>query len=130
MKRKGDADGVANVNERNADEDEGKGEATWQMPIAVLDLWDLFLVEHHSCGPRMDTVLHFFAVDSNDTRFMVSIGYAVANKGRLGGLARERGYNIYMERSTGRNGYPCRVSTKRDMLVMSVVMVMVVQGRA
>jgi hypothetical protein len=29
----------------------------------------------------MDTVLHFFAVDSYDTRFMVSIGYAVANNG-------------------------------------------------
>jgi hypothetical protein len=61
---------------------------------------------------------------------MVSIGYAVANKGRLGGLARERGYNVYMERSTGRNGCLCRVTTKRDMAVMSMVMVTVVQGRA
>lgn len=29
---------VANMNEHNAEEDEGKGEATRQMPIAVLDL--------------------------------------------------------------------------------------------
>lgn len=56
-KRKGDADRVANMNEHNAHGDEGKGKATRQMPFALPDLWDLFLVEHHSCRARIDTAL-------------------------------------------------------------------------
>jgi hypothetical protein len=61
---------------------------------------------------------------------MVSIVYANASRGSLGGVRRERGYNVYKERCTGQNGYPFCVTTKRDMMVMPVVRVMVVEGRA
>lgn len=79
----------------------------------------------------MDTLLQFLAMDSYDTSLlMVSVEYANASRGSLGGVTRERRYNVYKGRCTGRNGYLCRVTTKRDMAVMSMVMVTIVQGRA